>query len=507
MTRLSLYAIFPTIFLLAGPVHAQGTEEKTIAVIAPKVPGGPNLAGPVNRFVVGGLKAELKVLPPKVVQKAAVKAKVRGKALATPPGAQKVGERAGATHVVLIEGVREVSPTGKKGKPVFSAAVSIIDVASGDVTFTATYALQGKALTKKIADMLVSEVLASLNAAAPAAAEPPAEPPAEPVAAVEPPPPPPDVPPPPAGDAATGDSTAAPGGETPAEGVPAEGAPQDGGSMAATPPAQEPSPVPEETVAAVSVSEEAEPTRGNGARPGLEVQVGGIVLPRQANVSSTAGVPEPLTYDGPLPGAHLQLHLYPFSFGGEGSWYEGIGVHLDGDFMQVKTTLESTNESATSTITALGGGLSYRLVFWGSRTAPDLTIEGGYRYFAFPLPVSFGFPGVRYRGAYVGGTLTIPLGTEAFALVAGGSYMPAVEATRRVAGLGTHDGTTAFRGEGGLRLRFGSFTLLALGRIEAYASTFTGTATDANLGANFDIENAEVSDSMLGGTVAVGMAF
>ncbi|MEK7704784.1 MAG: hypothetical protein AAB426_07470, partial [Myxococcota bacterium] len=77
----------------------------------------------------------------------------------------------------------------------------------------------------------------------------------------------------------------------------------------------------------------------------------------------------------------------------------------------------------------------------------------------------------------------------------------------RVAGLGTHDGTTAFRGEGGLRLRFGSFTLLALGRIEAYASTFTGTATDANLGANFDIENAEVSDSMLGGTVAVGMAF
>ena len=76
-------------------------------------------------------------------------------------------------------------------------------------------------------------------------------------------------------------------------------------------------------------------------------------------------------------------------------------------FLGTQTTVNRGEaENVGSSVGALKVGLSYRILFWKSETAPDFVAKAGYGLFVFPLRGS-PFPGTRYSNLYIGGMFTV----------------------------------------------------------------------------------------------------
>lgn len=255
----------------------------------------------------------------------------------------------------------------------------------------------------------------------------------------------------------------------------------------------------------ISVSESLAPRKRKRWRPALHLGVGGLYLWRVADLT-TADESEPPAYEGPLPGGFLRVDFYPLALGGSGAIYEGIGLHLESQFHRVETIVdETTDTSVVSNVLGAGGGLSFRVVFWDSETAPDFTLKAGYRIFFFPLELG-PFPGTRYATPYAGGQFTIPIIPEV-GVVLGGDYMFPVATSGKLKRLGEERvwKPRAFRGEGGVRLFFDPFEILVVGRYEQWDSRFKGTTRLENSANQY--ENVKLSDKMMGGFVTGGVAF
>jgi outer membrane biosynthesis protein TonB len=470
--------------LLAAPaVWAEEAPEVSVAIVPTKAKGGPNLKGQVRKRIENKLKADLQVVSFKTYRKAARRAGIKGKAAFDRANAVQAGTEAGVTHVCFIEGQRE-----KEGrKSFFFAEVNLIEVSSGEVVFTKRYELQGRKINAVIAGGMLEELTAALTTP-PAPPEPVEELVEEPVEEL---PAPPEAPPPVAAEeeplvAASPTDMPATDADPPLEEATA--------TAALTPPLGD--------TTAITVTEPISPRKRKRWRHALHAGIGGTLVYRLADLKADNG--EPPGYEGPLPGACLKLDFFPMAIGGRGEWYEGFGIHLEGQYMRVDTVIDSnTKETVTSDIYAANGGLSFRLVFWSSETAPDFTFKGGYGLFIFPLRGTF--PGTRYLSPYAGGHLTVPF-VEEVALIVGGHLNYPVNVEGKLKNkMGTFDSGLGFRADLGVRLFFDPIEIVAMSRYERWETQYTGTTSLVPGSAGYD--NVSMEDQMVSGYITAGVAF
>jgi hypothetical protein len=504
MASFSCRALLMVSFVLPATAQAQSAPGgASVVIVSAKGKGGPNLSPQVKKLIEKPLGKQAKIVPFATYQKAAKRVGVKGAAVNAVESAVTIGTEAGATHVLIIEGQTDKQKVGKKTKQTTYAAVTMIEMATGDVVLKNRYELKAKKIDAKVAGFMLTEISGALTKPAtpppapadnpsPAPPEAPAPPP-EGTAATDVPPPPPDQPPAPEGTPASApaDATATGTEPKPAEPAPVEPAPVI--AALSTPPVSD--------TASVTVSDTS--TRRKRWRPALHLGIGGILLQRTASIKSEGA--KPPGYEGPLPGGFFQLSFFPLAIGGKGSMLEGIGINAEGHFMRVQTVVNDTTKQAVdSDVVGAGGGLSYRLVFWDSDTAPDFTLKVGYSSFRFPLKEG-AFPGTRYGMINAGGAFTIPLMRQ-IAVILGGAYE-----TRLAAGmkaktkLGKVSSQMAFKGEGGVRLFFDPIEITAFGRFEQFTSKYTGTTALAEPQTQY--ANVTLNDRYLGGFVTAGVAF
>ena len=475
---------------------AQDTPERSMVIITTRAKGGPNLKAQVRKQIEKPLKKESKVVPYPAYKKAAKRAGIKGKAVDAQESVVEAGTEAGITHVLFIEGQMEKQQVGKKKKVNF-ALVTLIEVSSGDVVFTNRYELKGANINAVVAGTILDDLQKALTMLA----EPPT-PAEEPVAEESPPEPP--APPPPVD---------APSAVENADAVAIAASADAELTPITEEPAPAPAPVEEPPVLAnltpsvmetssISVSEPTMTRKRKRWRPALHVGIGGIALSRNAEITAKDATPP--AYEGPLPGGFLRLSFFPMAIGGVGDVIEGLGIHGEAQYMRVETIVdEDTQEAVSSDIIGANGGLSFRIVFWDSRTAPDFVLNLGYGVFIFPLKQG-AFPGTRYAGPYAGGTFTIPF-IEELALLVGGHVTPLVTASGKLKRLGEQDGGLGFRAEGGLRLFIDPFEITAMGRFEQWSTAYTGSTTLE--GVREPYQDVSFADTMFGGFVTAGVAF
>ena len=489
--------------LVATGARAQGSGTKpSVAIIVTKAKGAPDLTANVKKQVESLLKKSVTVLPfPKLVA-AAKKAELTKADVTTLASAASVGKAGGVSHLVYVESQIEPDAANPKKKAQF-ASVTLVDVATGNTVFTERYALKAARFAPDTPAPLVEKLVAAITAP-PQPAEPPK---------------PTEISEAPAPDASKADATAA--GTSPAP------APTETGAApgaAATTPTEATTPVANTTTAETSAaaptaatgrdsestaatSSGSEPTKNGSWRPAIRADVGYIFLQRDARIGIHGG--GPIKYVWPLNGGYARGEVFPLALGGTGRWYEGIGVHAEGDFMYALTEKwgfsiqEGSKRKVKSGVGGGSAGLSLRLVFWNSETAPDLTLKGGYRIFVFPLKEG-AFPGTRYSSAYVGGTVAVPI-IPLLAITVGGRYFPGLKVSGRLVRLGHMESANAWDAEGGVRVSLAPFEILALGRFEQSVTKYTG-------GTNLDdsskqYRDVRLQDRMYGGLLAVGCVF
>jgi hypothetical protein len=458
--------------LLGQPfsVAAQSARNAAVAIIPAKGKGGPRL-DPQLKLLEPSIKAQATVVSFKAYQKAARKLRIKPKDLAVVENACAVGRDLHLSHVVIVQGATNKVGEGRAKKMVSSATVSVVAVESGETIFTQNYVLRGKKLTSDVAEQIARDVLPRI-----APPPPPPAPVAEP--AIEPPPPPPALEP------------APPAAEPPPP------APQPEPVAAPEPapaPAPEPMPAP------------PPPPSRQKWRPALTLRLGALSSYRSGRIRDNTPT-KALTYDlgggipRPLPMA--QLEFFPLALGGDGSWYEGIGLEGEGIYGNTVTQISTTPKTdTTSTVVGASGGLALRFVLWNSDTAADFKLRGGYGLFRFPLAAG-NFPGVRYSGLYAGGTLTLPI-VHAVQLVLSGRYEPKVTIAGHATTIGTSvSSASAMHGEGGLRFVFGIVEIGLMGRYDRYSARFTGTSTLQN---SSQYTAASFTDTYAGGELTLGV--
>ncbi len=498
MSRATLLAL-AAVSLMGAPVAAQTDDATTSAptakftVVTGKGPGAPNLKRPVAKNVERKLKVFGETVPFARYRKAARQEGIRKpKELTEVSTARTVGPALGLTHVIIIESVREREQVGKRKKNVFYAEVSVVEVASGDVVMTNRYQLAGRRLNLGIGVDMVDAIGPVLQPPEP---EPEPEPAEDPIALAPFPPPPP----------AEGEAAADPNADP----------------MAPPPPPEDPVAEPEPESLA---SNEPEPTsssfeilggenevedtyeprsrRRRGGRPGLELLVGPTFLTRTGTVSA-GNVPDDINYDGPMLGASLELAFYPLSFGGKGDFIEGLGLYGRGLFSQVTTEFDPNDPDQTvdSTIFSGEGGLALRIPFGDDRDDVSMGIVLGYAYWQFPLSDGV-FPGVKYDGPYAQLGFDIPF-IEEFSFFFDGGVIPLLNTDGRTKRLNTLDSGLAYNANAGFKLKFDPFDIRLVGHYRAFTASYTGTS---RLGLVTELENAELSDTYLGGSLMLGIA-
>ncbi|MEM6732648.1 MAG: hypothetical protein AAF658_13905 [Myxococcota bacterium] len=472
------------------------------AVVTGKGRGAPNLKRPVAKYVEKKLKIFGEQVSFKQFKKTARKSGIkRPKDLATVATARTVGAELGLTHVVIVNSVREREKVGKRKKNVFYGEVSVVEMSSGDVTYTNRFALAGRRLNLAIGVEMV-EAIGSVM-------KPPAEPEPEPIAeddpvAMAPPPPPPPT---------EGEPTGEPADDAPPP-------PEPPGDPIA-PPEQEPevfaeaSPEPEPAATGstfeilggdtdASVESEYEPRRRRKTgRPGFTFLVGPSFYDRSSSVSG-ANTTEDINYDGPVVGAGVELGLFPFAFDGKGDFVEGLGLYARGNYSRVTTEFDPSDTSRTVDRDVYGGegGLAIRFPFGNTLEDPEIMVVLGYAYWQFPLSDGF-FPGAKYMGPYAQLNLTIPF-VEEFAFVLDGGIIPLLDTDGRTKRLGELDSGLAFNGNAGFKFLFAPFDIRLLGHYRQYDASYTGASTLGLPGE--ELQNAELSDTYIGGSVLLGVS-
>ena len=412
------------------------------------------------------------IIPYGSVARSAQKLGFKGPALKKPANAAAAGKSAGASHVLLLEGVHK----GKSRKAGYSVHVSLIEVNSAKVVFTKTFPMQGKRLNDAVANK-VSEDLADKFTGSPAPEND-------------------------EGDA--GGANASADEERPAKGKKVAKAddaePAEGASEASAETADDD---------ATSTSKEA--TEGDGSNGGKResLVINGGIEPYWRGAALSAGgkaLPPCFCVANPaqsplLARIALRGEFYPFSIGGNGAWYEGFGAHLDGGIGIPRTGTDKNPVTAVSY--TIGGGLQYRLVLGDTITSPELKFKLGYSAYVFQVK-NLVFPSVGFRSPYLGIGGVIPLGTEHVAIVAevrGGAPTTALVANNS---LGTvSSASPSLHVEGGLRFRVaGAMEINALMFLDSYSATFSGSTDLPHTTTNYT--NVSVSDRSFGAMIGVG---
>lgn len=412
------------------------------------------------------------IVPLGSVTRSAQKLHIKGAAIKKPASAAAAGKQAGASHVLLLEGLHK----GKSKKAGYSVHASLIEVNSGRTVYTQTLPLQGKRLTDDVANTISEGITSKLSVGAPDSDE---------------------------GYPADGDEEKpAKGGKKGAKASDADAEPADGASetdAAATPSDDD----------ATSASTEASvDTDTRGAKREILVLGGGIEpYWRGASLSANGKALPPCfcvpnASQSPLL-IRVALHgeFYPFSIGGTGAWYEGFGLHLEGGIGIPRT---GTGDNAVTAVSeTIAGGLQYRLVLGNTITSPELRFKLGYSAYVFQLK-NLVFPSVGFRAPYLGVGAVIPLATEHVALVAEVRGMAPVQALVAHNSLGTvSSASAAVHVEGGMRFRaLGAMELNLLAFLDNYGATFSGSTALPHTNTNY--QNVSLTDRSFGLMLGVG---
>lgn len=476
------------ILLTLGALQpAQGAAPRARVVVVPvATKGNPNLKSQIATLVEKPLKKDAQIIPFTTYERAGHDRGLSAQVMSSPDAAKPAGVAAGASHVLLLEGVTEKEKVGKKKKVLYYVSVSLVEVATGETIFTKRYELKGKKLSAGVVTALLGDVVPKLQVPAP------------PTPIVEPPPPlPPEV----------------------GNGPRASQDPAGTGALDPNaPPAQDPNSTAEGAgapVVAVPPVVETPPTSTLRARPGLRLAVGGIGFQRIGLINVTGTDTPPcycVTAGGVNPvfgGGAFRAELYPLSFHGIGAASEGLGLHVDATLAQVKTAVEGSDGTTTSTVLDVAAGLTYRLVLGDSLLAPDLQFRVGYSLYNFPLKSS-PFPGLTYRAPYGGLLVTLPL-AEAFGFLLGGRVLAPIQAGGDAGQLGTPaagiKNALGFHVEGGLRLTFAPLEITLLGFYKQYNVKFTGSTTFEESTSSLQFNDVGLSDKIYGGSLLVGLVF
>ncbi|MEO1171272.1 MAG: hypothetical protein AAFX94_04360, partial [Myxococcota bacterium] len=390
-----------------------GNTEATprFSVVTGKGRGAPNLKRPVAKYVEKKLKVFGEIVSVREYRKAARQQGIKNRELTTVASARVVGVELGLTHVVLVESVkeREEVPGRRKKKNVFYAEVTVLGMASGDVLFTNRFKLAGRRLNLGIGTDITAAVGEHLK------------PPAPPEPAPEPPPPPA------GGEEVAEDMPPLP--EPPGDPILPEEEPVE---IAEAPPPEPPATSEMEIFGASEQEDDFAPRRRRRkARPGFEFLVGPSTYERAGTVSADNAADD-VNYDGPMPGANVELAIYPLAFGGSGDFIEGLGLKARGNFSLVTTQFDPNDTEATvdSDVYSYEGGLALRVPFGDELDDIDLTVVLGYAYWQFPLSEGV-FPGAKYDGPYAQLGVTIPFIQE-FAFFLDGGAIPLLNTDGRL---------------------------------------------------------------------------
>ncbi|MBN1961142.1 MAG: hypothetical protein JW841_09360 [Deltaproteobacteria bacterium] len=465
VTRICLVMVVLSLPVVAA---AQSAPSPVVTLIPTKGRGGPRLDRQM-KLLEPAIKEQAAVVSYRLYRKTAKKLRIRGRKIASIESVRTIGRELNLTHAIIIEGKAERVRVGKRRKKVYSAMVTVVALDTGENVFTQNYVLKGRKLTANVASQIAQDVLMNMV---------PPPPPPEPVAEPEPPPPPPAAEPPPVVE----------------EPPPPEPEPIAIAPLPEPKPVFEPPPPPKKSIRAKW-------------RPALHFRLGAIGSFRHGRIRDKTPT-EALTYEPsgsllkPSPMALAQLEFFPLAFGGNGSWYEGLGIDGEGIYTKTVTQIASNPKTEVkSTIVGANGGLVYRLVLWNSKTAADFKLRAGYGIFRFPLAKG-SFPGVRYSGIYAGGTFTLPI-VESLQIVVSGRYEPKVTLEGRIKNLGSSSKSAyAWHAEGGLRLIFDMIEVGLLGRYDHYFARYKDQST---LDYTSQYLNAAFQDAYTGALLTVGI--
>ena len=500
--------------LVAKPANAK--EARTVLVVPIHGKAGGGFDSAVAAQVEKALKKHATILAGPALKKALKKSHLHPQALHAAHNIAKVGKAAGATHVLIVEA------TGHK--PHLVATITLVDVRSGRTVLTDRFNLPKGKLTPEIGAQMVRPISAKLGGGGGAvpADENPADLPSKagaPSAAKES-----AGAPNKSGFGWPSKDQAAETGQDPTEsasGGKRVAAGDDFGAddKADAPPSHKGG---DDSDAEGTVA--ATPGIGHDARwrPAARFDIGLEFLQRNGRLGAKV-IPTAETlpcYCGTgsdsnpfFPGVRLSGEVFPAAFSGHGNWYEGLGLHAELFFTQVKSYVGDGNSSTTtsSTLFGLSIGGTFRYVLWNSALAPDLNLRIGFNYFSFPLENS-AFPAMAVSAPYIGLATHIPLGMEELALVGlfdfdfaastGSSTKSALSAAgQQTSGNGVLVG-------GGLRYTlFGNYDFNFLVRYQVYTTFYEGQANLATVGAANQPSDIGMADKYLQLLLTFGLAF
>jgi len=490
---------------------ASDTPAPTLAVfVAPK--GGVNLKPFVKKVLEAQLKAAATVVPGPAVQKAANKAKLKPKDVNTPGGALAVAKAVNATHVLLLNGGKEVTGGTKKNKAVlFFVSLTLLEVKDGTVLLSKRYDLVGKKLSFNLGVTIGSDVRQALTqspTSPPAVAEEVAPAPATPAA-------PPDEQP--SAAQAAGEPPSPPASSPPSQPTPppawspsADGSPGGLEVVSARPESAQ------DATGVVANSNANFPARSTvlpTARQPIATAVSGLfMLQRRGEIRMPNAPSEPPCYCARdanrrnpfFPAAELALESFPLAILDRGAWFESAGIYFEGYAAATKTLIDPiSNATVTSTVISANGGLAYRLALFDGPHAAELRVQLGYGYFAFPLAQG-PFPSVTYHGPQAGGSCTLPFGNAPLSAFLGGHLTFPLVTQGEIGKLGERSGGIAMRGEGGLRLGLEPLEIRLGVRYERFIAAYQGAT---RLGGASEFKNVTLDDQILGGALSAGAAF
>ena len=468
------------------PIGVSASAATTLAVVPGRAKGGPNIKADVKKRIEVEMRLHASVMPLGAYKKAALQVGVRGKAIESVANAAEIGAASGLSHVLVITGIAKRETVGRRKKKIYYALVTVVRVKGNETIFAERFLLDGRRLSEKVASEIVAAVIPVI-----AQPEPQPEPRPEPQPTPEPkePPPAPATPAPPQAPASPPQAAASAANKSKPEVPPASSSPS---SVSPAPAATPPAPA-------------KEAARSGRWRPGLQVAAGVAGFQRKGFLNAAGKTASCYcARDGEttpfFPGGSLQLDFFPFAFGGEGRWHEGLGLHVDYLFSHV-TSKDSVGGEDVSSVYFASGGLSFRAVLWDSPSAIDAHVKLGYERFSFPLK-EVAFPGTAISGFYVGLDLVVPL-VSSFAITGGGHYNLNLGVGGGTDLLGAFEGGSGYRGQVGTRWSFGAFDITLAGRIDRFKLDFSGPTTAANVDT---LTNASFDDSVLSGLLLLGTA-